>query len=141
MAKGAMQSKQSPVTARPLSPHLQVWGWTVTMASSITHRATGVALYSGTILLAFWVYGLTLGPAKFQPIGVFLTSPIGIAILAGYVWALVFHLMNGLRHLYWDSGRGLNYATAKTTAWAVFVGSFIVAAVIVGAGLAARGAV
>ena len=139
MANGATQPKSGPVIARPLSPHLQIWGWTVTMASSITHRATGVALYSGTILLAFWVYGLSLGPAKFQPIGAILTSPIGIAILAGYVWALLFHLMNGLRHLYWDSGRGLTYTTAKKTAWIVFAASFILAALIVWAGLSARG--
>jgi len=111
------------------------------MASSITHRATGVALYTGTILLALWVFGMSLGPAKFYPIGGFLTSPLGLFILAGYAWALVFHLMNGIRHLYWDSGRGLNYETAKKTAWFIFVASFVVTGLIVWAGLSARGGV
>ena len=89
---------------RPLSPHLQIWGWTITMASSIMHRATGVALYAGTLLLAFWAIALNLGPAKFYPFGQFLTSPFGVFILGGYAWALLFHLMNGIRHLFWDSG-------------------------------------
>jgi len=130
-----------PQISRPMSPHLQIWGWTVTMASSITHRATGVALYTGTILLALWVFGMSLGPAKFYPIGGFLTSPLGLFILAGYAWALVFHLMNGIRHLYWDSGRGLNYETAKKSAWFIFVTSFVVTGLIVWAGLSARGGV
>ncbi|MEL7488543.1 MAG: succinate dehydrogenase, cytochrome b556 subunit, partial [Pseudomonadota bacterium] len=109
----------------PLSPHLQIWRFTVTMASSITHRGTGVALYSGTLLLATWAFAISLGPASFYPIGGFMTSPFGIAILAGYTWALLFHAMNGIRHLYWDSGRGLNYQTARRTAWFVYIASFV----------------
>ena len=126
--------------ARPTSPHLQIWGWTVTMASSITHRATGIALYTGTILLALWVFLMAQGQNAFAPLGGFLTSPFGILILAGYAWSLIYHLMNGIRHLYWDSGRGLNYETAKKTAWFIFIASFALTAIIVFAGLSARGA-
>ena len=130
----------TPPNARPLSPHLQIWGWTVTMASSITHRATGIALYTGTILLALWTAALAAGVETFAPIGGLLTSPFGIFVLAGYTWALLYHLMNGIRHLYWDTGRGLNYGTAKKTAWFIFIASFILAAIIVFAGVSARGA-
>ncbi len=125
---------------RPLSPHLQIWGWTVTMASSITHRATGVALYAGTILLALWAIFLNQGPAAFKPFGDFLTSPFGLFILAGYAWALLQHMMGGIKHLFWDSGRGLDYQTAKTTAWVIYGASLTLTIIIVLAGLAARGA-
>jgi len=116
MAKGASPD-------RPLSPHLQIWRFTVTMAASITHRATGVALYTGTILLALWLFAAALGPGVFWRVGAFLTSPFGMFVLAGYIWALSFHLLNGLRHLYWDSGRGLAPKTATMTAWLVYGGS------------------
>lgn len=127
--------------AKPLSPHLQIWGWTVTMASSITHRATGVALYSGTIILALWVVLLNFHAPSFAHLTTFLASPIGVIILSGYTWALIFHLMNGIRHLYWDSGRGLNYETAKKTAWFIFIASFVVSAFIVWSALSTRGAI
>ena len=138
---GASKPGTAPrVAPRPLSPHLQVWGWTVTMASSITHRATGVALYAGTLLLALWAILLAQGPAGFKPLGDFLTSPFGLFILAGYTWALLQHLMGGIKHLFWDSGRGLDYQTAKTTAWVIYGASLALTAIIVFAGLAARGA-
>jgi len=127
-------------SSKPLSPHLQIWGWTATMAASITHRATGVALYAGTILLAVWVYAVSQGPAVFWPIGSFLTSPIGLAILFGYIWALCFHLLGGLRYLYFDSGRGLAPKTATMTAWLTYIGSLVLAVIIAWAGMSARGA-
>lgn len=109
------------------------------MAASITHRATGVALYSGTILLTVWVFAASRGAAVFAPVGAFLSSPAGVFILFGYVWAMVFHALNGLRHLYWDMGRGLDVTTARLTAWYVFAASLLFAIAIVAAGLSARG--
>ncbi len=135
----AVETGAPGADARPLSPHLQIWGWTVTMAGSITHRATGVALYSGTLLLALWAFLMAQGPAEFYPFGGFLTSPFGILILGGYAWAMTYHAMNGVRHLYWDTGRGLNYQTARRTAWFVFIASFAIAAAVVAAGVSARG--
>ena len=126
------------VKSRPLSPHLQIWRWTPTMAASITHRVTGVALYSGTILLAFWAFALSRGEAFYAPVAAFVGSPVGMAILFGYVWALFFHGLNGLRHLYWDSGRGLAVKTARLTAIATFAASLLLAIVVVAAGLPAR---
>jgi succinate dehydrogenase / fumarate reductase cytochrome b subunit len=126
-------------SARPLSPHLQIWRWTPTMAASIVHRATGVALYTGTILLAFWAYAAAQGPAFFEPFGALLASPFGVLVLFGYAWSLLFHGFNGLRHLYWDMGRGLSVKSATATAWCAFAASSILAIVIVAAGVSARG--
>lgn len=109
------------------------------MAASITHRATGAALYSGTILLAVWVFAASRGEAFFAPFGAFLASPIGVFILFGYAWALLFHGVNGLRHLYWDMGRGLDVKTAAATAWGVYAASLLLAIAVVAAGVAARG--
>lgn len=114
----------------PLSPHLQIWKFTVTMAASITHRATGVALYSGTFLLALWAFAVAQGKDFFAPIGGLLTSPIGSIIIFGYIWAMSFHLLSGLRFLYTDTGRGLAPATSKRIAWAVYAGSLVLAGLI-----------
>lgn len=116
--------------ARPLSPHLQIWRFTVTMAASITHRATGLALYGGAILLAIWFVALAAGPEAFARIAPIVGSPFGLVILFGFTWAMLFHAMNGLRHLYWDSGRGLGLKTAIMTAWLVY-GASLAGAVLI----------
>jgi len=108
------------------------------MAASITHRATGAALYAGTVLLAVWTFAVALGPDAFNFVASFLGSPIGIAMLAGYAFALLFHAFNGLRHLYWDQGRGLDVRSARATAIAAFAASIGLAAVLVAAGLMNR---
>jgi succinate dehydrogenase / fumarate reductase cytochrome b subunit len=131
----------SPAPARPIAPHLQIWRWTATMAASITHRATGVALYSGTIVLAIWVFAVAQGGATFDTVAGFLASPVGLFVLAGYCWALIFHSLNGLRHLYWDTGRGLDPNTARMTAWATYAASIVLTAIVVAAGLSARGVI
>lgn len=126
-------------SSRPLSPHLQIWRFTVTMAASITHRATGVANVAGVALLAMWMFAVVQGPGFFYPIGGFLTSTPGGIVLAGFIWSLSFHLMNGLRYLYWDSGRGFAPKWARATGWGVFVGSVALTALIFFAGYAVRG--
>lgn len=128
-----------PNASRPLSPHLQVWRWTATMAASIVHRGTGIALYSGAFVLALWVILAALGREAFAPFGQLLASPIGQIVLFGYVWALSFHLLAGLRYLYFDSGRGLAPATATKTSIAIFVGSFVLAGAIAFAAASMRG--
>lgn len=128
----------SSTPPKPLSPHLQIWRWTPTMAASITHRATGAALYSGTILLAIWTFAATLGAEAFRPVGAMLSSPVGVAVVAGYAWALLFHAFNGVRHLYWDQGRGLDLKSTRATAIAAFAASLGLAAVLVAAGLMNR---
>ncbi len=125
---------------RPLSPHLQIWRFTVTMAASITHRGTGMVLYGGSLLLSVWIYALAFSPSLFASIAGFAASPFGVIIVGGYVWSLCFHLLNGLRHLYWDSGRGLAPKTASKTAWAIYAGSLLLAGLIVSIGYNATGA-
>lgn len=127
--------------ARPLSPHLQIWAWTVTMAASITHRATGIALYGGAILLAIWFFAAALGPEAFAPVNAVAGSPFGLIVLFGFTWALLFHALNGLRHLYWDTGRGLAKETARMTAWLVYAASLLLTIAIFAAALSAKGAI
>lgn len=115
----------------PLSPHLQIWRFTPTMAASITHRGTGVALYVGTMLLALWALATATGANLFAPVTAILASPIGGLVFFLYTWALVFHIFGGLRYLYYDSGRGLAPKTATTMAIANFVIAFVVAGLII----------
>jgi succinate dehydrogenase / fumarate reductase cytochrome b subunit len=107
---------------RPLSPHLQVWRWHVTMFASILHRVTGVALYAGVIVLVLWLCALAAGPETFAPIDDLLRTPAGVAAFYAFVGALGFHLANGLRHLFWDAGAGFQPATAEATAWFALIG-------------------
>ena len=121
----------SPSSSRPLSPHLQIWRFTVTMAASITHRATGVANAAGIFLFCLWAVALAIGGPFYDRVAAFFVSPLGVAFCIGYIWSLSYHLLNGLRHLYWDSGRGLGLETAKKTAWAVYIGSVILTFIFV----------
>lgn len=127
-ASGPRPTTHAERAAMPLSPHLQIWRFTVTMAASITQRVTGVANVTGTILLAVWAFAAARGEETFAPLGKFLTSPVGVLILFGYIWSLSFHMLGGLRYLYTDTGRGLAPATARRVAWAVYIGSFVIAA-------------
>lgn len=136
MASDTVPTRQA---SRPLSPHLQIWRFTVSMAASITHRATGMALYGGTILLAIWAFALSRGEATYLPVANFLGSPFGTLILFGFVWSLLFHAFNGVRHLYWDMGRGLDAKTVRMTAWLVYAASILFAVIIVATAVAARG--
>lgn len=79
-----------------------------------------MVLYGGTLLLALWAFALAFSPDLYVSLAAITASPIGLIIIGGYVWSLCFHLMNGLRHLYWDAGRGLAAKTATMTAWLVY---------------------
>jgi succinate dehydrogenase / fumarate reductase cytochrome b subunit len=92
---------------RPLSPHLTVYRWQMTMAMSIVHRITGLGLYFGTLILAAWLVAAASGPGPYDAVTGLLTSWPGLVILFGYSWALIHHLLGGLRHFVWDFGRGL----------------------------------
>lgn len=114
--------------ARPLSPHLSVWRFTASMATSIVNRATAIALTSGTVLLALWIVLTAFGPEAYAPFARLMASPFGLFVLFGYLWSFAFHLLAGARYLYFDTGRGLHPKTANQTSWAIIVGSFVVAA-------------
>ena len=116
--------------ARPLSPHLQIYRWPVTMAASIAHRLTGIALSTGTILLAWWLIAAALGPRPYHDFAVAAANPIGRIVLFGLVWSLAFHLFNGVRHLAWDIGLGFDVSTANYTSAIVVLLSLLATALV-----------
>jgi succinate dehydrogenase cytochrome b subunit len=124
---------------RPLSPHLQIYRWPITMAASITHRATGIALAAGTLLLTWWLIAAASGAAAYGSFMAAATHPIGKVVLFGFLWSLSFHLLNGVRHLFWDIGYGFHVPTAKLTAALVYAGSLILAGGAFAVGLMVRG--
>ena len=108
---------------RPLSPHLQIYKPLLTMMMSIVHRLTGVALYFGTLLLVWWLMAAASGPVAYESFQNFIGSFIGRLILFGYTWALIHHMFGGLKHLLWDTGRGLELSSADWMARLSLVGS------------------
>lgn len=110
---------------RPLSPHLQVYRWQITMAMSILHRATGVALVFGMLLLAYWLIAAASGPQAFDTAQTLLGSWIGRLLLFGWSFSLFYHLCNGIRHLAWDAGWGFSLPVMTTTGWFVVFASVL----------------
>ena len=107
---------------RPLSPHLQTYKWSLTMAMSIIHRITGVALYFGTILLVWWLLAAASGPTAYTTFQSFLSSFIGRLIVFGYTWALLHHLLSGIRHFVWDLGYGFKASEREALTWGALIG-------------------
>ena len=91
---------------RPLSPHIQIYRWPLPMTMSILHRITGAGLYFGTLLMVWWLIAAGGGPNAYSKVGAFTSSLFGRLILFGYTWALIHHMLGGIRHLIWDTGRG-----------------------------------
>jgi len=104
---------------RPLSPHLQVYRFQWTMALSILHRITGVALAFGTLLLVWWLVAAASGPEAFATVQGFIGSILGRLLLFGWTLALFYHLCNGIRHLFWDAGYGFELDVAYRSGLAV----------------------
>jgi succinate dehydrogenase cytochrome b subunit len=123
--------------SRPLSPHLQVYKWQITMVLSISHRATGVALSVGTLLLVWWLVALARGPQAFAVAQGFIGSWLGKLLLLGWTVSLFFHLANGIRHLFWDAGYGFENKTTTASGWVVVVASVALTVIAWVAGLAA----
>lgn len=111
---------------RPLSPHMQIYKWTPTMAASIAHRATGVALYGGTLLLAIYLLAAAGDAQSFAVASAIYGSFLGQLVMFGYTFALLLHLFGGLRHAVWDAGKGFDAVSRDKLA----TGSFIAAAVL-----------
>jgi len=124
---------------RPLSPHLQVYRWQITMALSILHRMTGVALALGTLLLVWWLLAAAAGPAAFETVQWFIGSWLGRTLLFGWSLALFYHLCNGIRHLAWDAGFGFNIKTMTVTGWTVVAASVALTVIAWILGYAAMG--
>jgi succinate dehydrogenase / fumarate reductase cytochrome b subunit len=115
---------------RPLSPHLSIYNQSYTGTLSILHRLTGVAMTLGAVLIVWWLLAAATGPAAFATADGFLTSLLGRLILIGSLWALSYHLLNGVRHLFWDAGYGFNLGLVRTSGWVVVIGSVVLTALV-----------
>ena len=124
---------------RPLSPHLQVYRPQITSVLSITHRATGIVLSLGTVLLVLWVMAAAAGPDTYAIAQACAGSWLGYLFLFGYSASLFYHLLNGIRHLFWDAGYGFELETVTRTGWAVLVGTVVLTAMAWILGLSVMG--
>ena len=117
------EAKATPLKNRPLSPHLTIYKPMLTMMMSIVHRITGAALYVGTLLLAWWLLAIASGANAYATFQAVAGSFIGRLVLFGYTWALLHHMLGGLRHLIWDTGHGFGPAEREWMARATLFGS------------------
>jgi succinate dehydrogenase / fumarate reductase cytochrome b subunit len=108
---------------RPLSPHLQIYRPMLTMMMSIAHRISGAALGVGFILLAWWLLAISLGPEPYAQVSSFFGSLVGRTFLFLFSWALIHHMLGGIRHLIWDTGHGLDKVSIEIFAWGTIIGS------------------
>ncbi len=113
---------------RPLSPHLDIYKFAYTMATSIAHRASGIVLAFGFNLLVWWLMAAAAGPSAYERVQGVVGSWLGQLALAGWLLAFAYHLFNGLRHLNWDMGRGLERAEARRSALWVVIATVVLTA-------------
>ena len=113
----------SRVKHRPLSPHLQIYKPMLTMMMSIVHRITGAAMYFGTLLMVWWLVAAAAGPNAYADVQWFMATLLGRLILFGYTWALIHHMLGGIRHLIWDIGYGFGPVEREWLTIATLVGS------------------
>ena len=109
--------------SRPLSPHIQIYRWKLTLAMSIAHRITGIVLYAGAILFAWWLIAAASGPDYFDFVSRLAGSWLGLIVLFGCSFALIHHALGGVRHFIWDTGRGMGKPARDRLALANIVGS------------------
>ena len=110
---------------RPLSPHLSIYKPIPTMVMSILHRITGAALYFGTLLMVWWIFAAATSKEHFEFVSWAFNSIVGQLILLGYTWSLMHHMAGGIRHLFWDTGRGFHKHTSTKLAWMTLAFSLI----------------
>ena len=131
----ATNAAPTPARPRPLSPHLSVYRFTLTMAMSIVHRITGGALYFGVLLLAWYLIALSMDATAFGVAVGFLNSIIGRLIQFGFTWSLFQHLLGGIRHAIWDAGYGMDAPEREWLAMATAAGGLLLTIVVWAIGL------
>jgi succinate dehydrogenase / fumarate reductase cytochrome b subunit len=119
---------------RPLSPHLQIYRLTLTMAMSIVHRITGAGLYFGMGVVAWWLLAAGAGPNAYAIFESYIGSWFGCLVLFGFTWALLHHSLGGVRHLIWDMGRGFEPAEREALTLATLIGSVVLTLLLWGIG-------
>ena len=120
---------------RPLSPHLSVYRPMLTMMMSIAHRITGVALYAGALLLAWYLIALASGPDTFATAAAVMGSVLGRLVLFLFTWALFHHLLGGVRHFLWDLGWGMDHPEREYLAMGTLVGGILLTLIVWGVAL------
>jgi succinate dehydrogenase / fumarate reductase, cytochrome b subunit len=124
-------AKRAAPVSRPLSPHLQIYRWQVPMLTSILTRITGHALVAGVVLAVWWLLAAATSDAYFATANAVATSWFGDLVFTGSLWAVWYHYLAGLRHLYYDAGHGLDIPTAEKLGWAVIIGSVVLTVITI----------
>lgn len=125
-----MSAPATRLKPRPLSPHLQIYKPIPTMVMSIAHRITGGALYFGTLIVAWWITAAAGSEDYYNFVSGIIGSWLGQLILFGYTWALMFHMLGGIRHFVWDTASYMEKHTATKLAWATLIGSIVLTILI-----------
>ncbi|MCQ8241898.1 succinate dehydrogenase, cytochrome b556 subunit [Rhizosaccharibacter radicis] len=123
------------IARRPMSPHLQVYRFQLSMFLSIANRVTGIAASFGTLLLVWWLVAGATGPAAFDTVQRAIGSPVGLLVLFGWTLALVFHTAGGVRHLFWDAGYGFKLPDVRRNGIIVIATTVVLTLLIWGIGL------
>ena len=110
---------------RPLSPHIHIYRMPLTALLSILHRATGAVLFIGLLLMIVMLVSIANGIHAWQTVQPFLSSGLGKLLVFGFSFSLYYHCCNGIRHLFWDIGKGLSFSTAHQSAWVVLASAII----------------
>ena len=109
----------------PLSPHLQIYKWQISSLLSITHRIVGVINFFAITLICLWSISLFFGQSSYQNIQIFLNTIFGKFLVVSLCWTFSFHILNEIRHLFWDAGFGFDLKISKITGFLALVGSFV----------------
>jgi succinate dehydrogenase / fumarate reductase cytochrome b subunit len=114
-----------PARARPTSPHWQIYRWQIGNSLSILHRVTGAALALGLLALCYWLVSLAGGEQSYAAAAKVFASPVGILGLIGWTFAFLYHLLNGVRHLFWDAGYGFERTQRHASGWLAVLGALV----------------
>jgi succinate dehydrogenase / fumarate reductase cytochrome b subunit len=112
-----------PERIRPTSPHALIYRWQIGNTLSILHRLTGAALALGLVALSYWFVSLAGGPGSYAAATRLLVSPLGLAFLLGWTFSFLYHLLNGVRHLFWDAGKGFERTQRHMSGWLAVLGA------------------
>ncbi len=134
----AKAREKAPIE-RPISPHLQIYSPLINMMMSIVHRITGAALYFGTLLVAWWLLAAATSAEHLATANAILGSWLGLLVLFGFSWAMIHHLLGGVRHLIWDLGRGFDLKSVDLLSWGTLIGSAVLTVALWVAVFALRG--
>lgn len=124
-----MANSKKPI-ARPMSPHLQIWRWHATMASSIFHRVSGVANIASILLLLWWIIALAAGGETYNCFAKIIGSPLAQLAIFGILVSVCYHIANGIRFLFFGLGVGMDKKTASLSAWIVMLSGLVGALVL-----------